>query len=401
MSKLSLFRFIVRPSEVVRGVRKLGPAGAALHGLRRVSAGTERALLGPAQLRLNPMGAVCNHTCPMCWLQHMPAAQRREMFKSDQRDGLDLGEYERLLASTPRGLSSVNVAGGGEPLVHPDCVDILAAIKRRRLRGYLITNGSLLNAATAERMVAMEWDLVRVSVHAGDRETYRAMQGVDHFDRVVQNLVEFDRRRRAERKAKTCQLQVHHVLQRGNLDSIPSMLALAEQVGADRVVFEMIFALSADKRLTRGELEAAARDLRAAAAQAQTPSNAAEIASDLDRAMLDAPSERLAANPSSSDDAPTAAASQAFPPPDGAAQEPPFRPANRCSVGFDSVFLNSNGDVLPCCFSNEVMGNIRDQSFSDIWFGPLYADFRARLIRGEFASYCAEVRCQLRMFLHD
>ena len=59
------------------------------------------------------------------------------------------------------------------------------------------------------------------------------------------------------------------------------------------------------------------------------------------------------------------------------------------------------GDVLPCCFSNEVMGNVREQSFRDIWFGERYSDFRQRLINVRFSQYCIDVRCKLASFLHD
>ncbi|MBN2483466.1 MAG: SPASM domain-containing protein [Candidatus Omnitrophica bacterium] len=41
-----------------------------------------------------------------------------------------------------------------------------------------------------------------------------------------------------------------------------------------------------------------------------------------------------------------------------------------------------NGDVVPCCYDmagKEVMGNIRGQSFYDMWISPRYKDFRKRV----------------------
>ena len=47
------------------------------------------------------------------------------------------------------------------------------------------------------------------------------------------------------------------------------------------------------------------------------------------------------------------------------------------------------------------MGNVKQQSFREIWYGELYSDFRRRLINGDFPEYCSRLRCKLRQFLHD
>lgn len=397
MGRSSLLKFLVQPDEVVRGVRRLGLKGALMHGVRRTSASVKRAVLGPAQLRINPMGVVCNHTCPMCWLQHMDPAELKRERRRDREESMGLADYEHLLDTVPPGLTEVNVVGGGEPLVHRDCVDILRAIRARKLRGYLITNGTLLDERVARALVEIRWNLTRVSVHAGDPDTYAVVQGVPHFERLRENLQRFDRLRRAD-GPPACALHVHHVLQRENLETIPKMFDFAEEVGADNVVFEIIFPLAPDKRLTSAELERARELLSRCAAEARTPSNAEHIVSLLVRerdetgAEERARAERAAAAPSPA---------QAVPAPGVPVPDAPYRPANRCSVGFDSAFVTSFGDVMPCCFSNEVMGNVREQSFRDIWFGERYAEFRTRLIEGRFADYCSNVRCKLTTFLHD
>lgn len=415
MSKASLFHFLVQPGEVVRGVRRLGGKGAVLHGIRRTGAAMERALLGPAQLRINPMGAVCNHTCPMCWLQQLDPDEKKRQFQVDREQGLRLADYEAMLESMPPGLTEVNVVGGGEPLVHPECVEIMRAIKRRGLRGYLISNGTLLKEPVARAMVDMRWDLTRISTHAGDAETYAAVQGVDHFERLRENLKTFDRLRREAGVEAGCALHVHHVLQRQNLGTFARMFAFSEDVGADYVKFEIVFALSPAQQLDADELAAAAAELAACAATARVDSNAAEIVASLEResaAFRTAEPTRpappaptaptaLTAEPA----APELPADQVVDPepahPIVPVPDAPYRPANRCSVGFDSAFVTAQGEVMPCCFSDESMGNVRDQTFREVWYGARYRDFRKRLINGEFADYCSSVRCKLRSFLHD
>jgi len=404
MTKAALFRFVAQPGEIARGVRRLGLKGAVLHGVRRTGAALERALLGPCQLRINPMGAVCNHTCPMCWLQQLDPEEKKRQFKADRAEGLTLAEYVALFDGMPPGLTEVNVVGGGEPLVHPDCVGIMREIKRRGWRGYLITNGTLMHEPVAEALLDMGWDLTRVSTHAGDRETYRVVQGVDHFEALRSRLTAFTRLRRERGKADQCALHVHHVLQRENIETIPAMFEFSEEVGADHVVFEIVFAFDPATLLRPAELARAAELLSDCAARAKVSSNAAEIVGQLAREQGEHAAARDAAVPDDGVPArparngrgqPGAAADEA---PEGSA---PYRPANRCSVGFDSSFITSRGDVLPCCFADETMGNVRERSFREIWNGARYVAFRKRLINGCFAGYCSRFRCKMTSFLHD
>ena len=429
MSKASLLQFLFQPGEIVRGLRRLGGKGAALHAVRRASTSLERTVLGPAQVRINPMGALCNHHCPMCWLQVLPPGERKRLGKEDRELGMTAAEYESLFAGMAGGLTEVNVVGGGEPLLHPGVIDIFASIKRRKLRGYLISNGTLLDADKAAALVDLGWDRTRISTHAGDAETYQKVQGVKLFDRLRENLVTFDRLRREQGKLKVCQFHVHHVIQRENIETIPSMFTFALEVGADHVIFEIVFPINPGMRLTVAELERARELLGQGAAAAAISSNAVEIVAGLSREIIETGDEErhaaeqaaverhaaeqaavaalvTATDPASAPEALTtsAAPSSSAPPelnPAVSVPDAPYRPANRCSVGFDSAFITALGDVLPCCFSNEVMGNVREQSFKQIWYGEAYTLFRKRLINGDFAEYCSNVRCKLTSFLHD
>lgn len=57
-------------------------------------------------------------------------------------------------------------------------------------------------------------------------------------------------------------------------------------------------------------------------------------------------------------------------------------PKNDCPWIYYSMTVMSNGDVVPCCHDacgKEVMGNLINQDFSDIWNGKKYQKFRNRI----------------------
>ena len=370
MSRLRLFNFI-RPGKLLHGIRERGAAGAVLHGVRRAGAFSNRALVGPYLLRINPMGYVCNHACPMCWLQHLDPAELKEEKKRDRREGMRLDDYARLLDAMPLGFEEVNIVGGGEPLIHPDITGIMREVKRRGKRGFLITNGTLLKEDIAREMVEMGWDVTRASVHAGDEQTHNQIHGVKaKFETLRRNLQTFIRLRREAGAGRQCQLLILNVLQRENIGQIDRLFAFAEDVGADRIVFEKVIPYHDGMILNAAELRRAVEQLTQCAARSSVPCNLDEIVPQLRVEQARAEDGR------------------------------PWAPARRCSVGFDQAFITADGEVRPCCFSDESMGNLREQSFDEIWKGKAYKDFRDRLINGRFADYCIINRCTMKGVLH-
>lgn len=355
----------LRPAKILQGLRRRGVLGGAAHLLRKTGTLRGHALAGPSLLRINPTSLICNHTCPMCFLQTMDRAEMESAQTAERTQGLRLNDYKALFDGMPFGLHEVTVIGGGEPLVHPDTLQIMREIKRRGWKGSLITNGTLLREEACRQLIGMRWDVTRVSVHAGDRETYRTIHGANHYETLKTNLRAFNQMRQEAGAAARCELLVLFVIQPENVAGIDAFFQFAEETGADAIVLDKVCAQEGARRLSRDELREASRRVAQAAAKSRIPCNLEEILSKLK-------SEAICIE-----------------------QAKPFRPANRCSVGFDEAFITSMGDVLPCCLSDEIMGNVRRQTFREIWYGEKYSRFRRRLIDGQFAAYCIRSQCAM------
>ncbi|MCL5271691.1 MAG: radical SAM protein [bacterium] len=370
-----LLKKYLSPVRAVQALRKRGARNAWHHALRRLGTICGRALVGPETLALTPMDTACNHACVMCWHRTVEPEELKKNLKIDREDGLRLDDYRRLFDSMPAGLQRVILVGGGEPLVHPDAVELIREIKRRGWDGILVTNGTLLDPAVARAMVESRWNLTRVSVHAGDRATYQAIHGVDRFETLRRNLREFMRLREEAGRRADCQLVMYYVIQRENLPTIERLFDFSAEFGCDEIFFEKLVLYNEDLALTREEMAEACRRLEAAAPRCPVPCNLDNIL-----ANLRVEQECLGA---------------------AAGDSLPFRPAARCSVGFDEATVHANGVVTPCCFSPENMGQVKDRPFREIWYGPRYANFRRRLIRGQFPGYCITHHCAMNNVLHD
>jgi radical SAM protein with 4Fe4S-binding SPASM domain len=67
----------------------------------------------------------------------------------------------------------------------------------------------------------------------------------------------------------------------------------------------------------------------------------------------------------------------------------------RCHVGLFHTVIQSNGNVIPCCYAPDtfVMGNaFRDEGVSSAWTGKQYTEFRSACKSGGLFPMCKSCR---------
>jgi molybdenum cofactor biosynthesis enzyme MoaA len=123
---------------------------------------------------------ICNHKCVFCAYTKMTRPSQYidpTLFKSIAQQAYDLGARE------------IGLHGGSEPLTCKKLEEHVAtcsAIGYEYI--YFTTNGSLGSPERFKRLIDNGVHSIKVSVNAGDRETYRKIHGKDDFDKVVENV---------------------------------------------------------------------------------------------------------------------------------------------------------------------------------------------------------------------
>jgi endo-1,4-beta-xylanase len=60
----------------------------------------------------------------------------------------------------------------------------------------------------------------------------------------------------------------------------------------------------------------------------------------------------------------------------------------RCTRPWTGFEVEHDGSVKACCMSHVTCGNANKQSIEEIWNGPVFRDFRRKMIRGDLDSVC-------------
>ena len=128
----------------------------------------------------------CNHRCSFCFYADNLNRQIVDG-KSVPPPKQDLETIKKtILEASQLGVKGISFSGGGEPLAHPDFFNILKYTNSTNIDCGLITNGSLIFKNVDALAQNLQW--VRISMAGGDKESYEAVQGLDHFDRVLTNI---------------------------------------------------------------------------------------------------------------------------------------------------------------------------------------------------------------------
>lgn len=171
-----------------------------------------------------PFGLLAELTyrCPL----HCPYCSN-PLNLASYRDELTLEEWTSVFTQA-RDLGVLQLhLSGGEPLQRRDLLEL---IRRARALGFytnLITSAFTLTAATAEQLKAAGLDHVQISIQAANPQLSDHVAGTPSYQRKVA----------AARvvKALGFPLTLNVVLHRHNIDQIAAILALAEELSADRV----------------------------------------------------------------------------------------------------------------------------------------------------------------------
>ena len=128
----------------------------------------------------------CNHRCSFCFYADNLNRQIVDG-KSVPPPKLELETIKRTIVEASKlGVKGISFSGGGEPLAHPEFFNILKFSNENKIDCGLITNGSLIFKNVDVLAKNLQW--VRISMAGGDKESYEAVQGLDHFDRVLTNI---------------------------------------------------------------------------------------------------------------------------------------------------------------------------------------------------------------------
>ena len=355
--------------EVDRVLHEEAGQRAAWNLLRSVSdygIGTPQRLRAPVSVVWS-LSYKCNLMCKHCY-------QNANQRSSDE---LSLEEQFKVIDQMAQAGVSLIVLSGGEPLTNHNLGALIKRIKEQRMAVSIDSNGVLLNKEIVQYLRQLGVDSVELSldsVHAEAHDSFRGFNGA--FQKTL-DAVELCSDAGIFTTVATTATKL-------NQAECSELISLARSRGAQRIVFFDLIPAGRGRdiqelRLTRTELIQLM-----ATVKKECSRDGGEVFTELPQYVIYSSSGD---GDSISDDTRTALSIERFTLSsffDCAGRGNVYRKfaayLGGCPAGRIYCNIQPNGDVTPCMFMPEypVAGNLRHQSFQDIWNSPTFEALRDR-----------------------
>ena len=242
---------------------------------------------------------------------------------------------------------------GGEPLVRPDTVTLVAAAAGKGLRTNLITNGTLAaDNQMAARLKDAGLNSAQVSLEGPDARTHDALTGAaGSFERTVAGI--------SALRATGIHTHTNTTVNAANAEHLVDLVGFIARLGLKRMSMNMIIpagsALQADLRISYSRIWEVIEPARTEARRL-----------DVDF-MWYSPTPLCILNPLA----------------EGLGNK-------SCAACDGLLSIAPNGDVLPCSSYPSPVGNLMDQPFADVWSSAAALFFRRKQYAPAECSACGE-----------
>lgn len=257
----------------------------------------------------------CNFRCIHCYCEAGEKSKRELTFEEIKKVILDMKTL---------GVGALDLVGG-EPLLHPNLLDVLAFAKEVGQRVMINTNGSLATPEMVRKIKRTNPDvLVGVSIEGPDPETNDYVRGKGNFQRAIEGIRNFVR--------EGFEVTILNVMNKRNWMKIEETIKLAKSLGVSALYIDrfipvgrgMVHSLELD--MTPLEWSRALRHIN-------------EVIEKYSGEITFHVEESISGKP--------------------------------CPAGITHASILVDGTVVPCGhfrYSKEYyMGNVREKSFVEIW----------------------------------
>jgi MoaA/NifB/PqqE/SkfB family radical SAM enzyme len=187
------------------------------------------------------VSSYCNACCVYC-----PRAAYRKCWQGRL---MPLAVYKNLMPIFKK-TELVYLQGWGEPMAHPDLVEMVRLAKRAGCRVGTTTNGTLCSRDRMERLIHAGLDIIGFSLAGINQDNDRIRKGTQF--RSVLRSIEQLHQLKSRHRVNHPKIHMAYMLLRSGLDDVDNLPSLVNDIGVDQAVVSTLSLIVAPDLIDEG-----------------------------------------------------------------------------------------------------------------------------------------------------
>ena len=328
-----------------------------------------RAFTGPEIVQFDITNR-CNNNCLCCWRNSPLLGEPAEEIKREKRLELPFSLIQKTIKELKEiGTKVLFFAGGGEPFIHPDIMEILECAKDNGMRVFINTNFTLLDKEKIRKIVELRVDHIHVSLLAGSSKNYVLIHPNKAEDTFcnIKELLRYTAKIKQDKSQHLYNplphINLYYVIFNVNYRDIDKMVRLAQEVKADSVEFapvDVIPRVTDTLLLNREQIAVVSEEVKSQLTRIKEYNAHEPVKLHIEQVenFLKRINSKGALEGKYESETVT--------------KQP-------CYAGWLFARIDAKGDVRPCLKAVHIStGNIYEKSFKEIWNSPEQQLFRMK-----------------------
>lgn len=311
----------------------------------------------------------CNLKCKFCWLRDFD--KQKLNYKE-----LGMKEYKIMIKDCSKmNVHTIEITGGGEPLMSNDIPTLMKTIKHHDIFGRLITNGTLFSKDMIKTLIRIGWDEIVFSLDAPDKKVNDYLRGKS-FDRILKAIKTVQTEKMKANKEKPM-VNIHMVLCNKNFHLLPKMFEFAYDLNCRNLLVEPI-ALLATKTKAGKELlfkkkdKTPLMDIIQEAIKISYQHNFQTNIDKLEFELIESTAKMKKTVEKEGE------------------KEKNIWSSLPCYQPFYHMIVRPWGIVGPCCMFDNIGEDANQKSLREIWFGEFFEDMREKILKRDLPDFCSK-----------
>jgi MoaA/NifB/PqqE/SkfB family radical SAM enzyme len=319
---------------------------------------------GPFEVQFNPTNK-CNLKCRFCWLRDFDDGGLN-------REELSTSKYMQMIEDCSKlGVHTIEITGGGEPMMRRDTMKILERIKSKKIYGRLITNGTLFDEKKIKKLIEIGWDEIVFSLDAPVKEVNDYLRGKS-FEKIVTTIKRLQLEKIETKKEKP-EVNIHMVLCNKNFMLLPKMFEFAYELNCRNLLIEPIVLLAVKTKAGKELLfrEKDKKVLMESIRKATKFAHEHNFQTNVDKLEFNLIKS-------------TGRMKKVIEK-EGKGHLWSSLP---CYQPFYRMVIRPWGVVGPCCMFDSTTESVKNKSLREIWFGEYFENARKSMLKRKLPEFC-------------